>query len=353
MKNRTPREIAVSSAIIISLTITFILAILALFNVLKFNSILAYILTIIFSFTTSYIVIIFALERFIYRKIKLIYKRISDSKGDVAKNSLFGDRMDLRQDIIGDMNKQVSIWKTDKEQQLQVLQKSAQFRKEFIGNVSHELRTPIFTLQGYVETLIDGAMDDPQVNLKYLRKASKNADRLIKILNDLESITKLENERFELKIEKFEINALAKSVLEDLTNEAKRYSITLDFKDDMNKEFEVVADQEQIRQVIVNLVVNSIKYGKENGTTKIGFYDMHDKILVEVADDGIGIADEDMPRLFERFYRVEKSRSRDRGGTGLGLSIVKHIIEAHNQELNVRSSYSKGTTFGFTLKKAK
>jgi len=260
--------------------------------------------------------------------------------------------MDIKQDIIGEVDDEVQEWLTKRNQELDQLKRNETFRKEFLGNVSHELKTPLTSIQGYIETLIDGALHDPKVNIDYLHKAQNNVKRLGSIVNDLEQINNLEYDEMALNKSAFDINSLSKEVIEDLNHQAKSFDIKLDIKDGMDKNFNVNADREKIRQVLNNLVSNAIKYGNENGTIQIGFYDMADNVLVEVSDDGDGIDEKELPRLFERFYRVEKSRSRDRGGTGLGLAIVKHIIEAHGQDINVRSSIGQGSTFGFTLKKS-
>ncbi len=226
------------------------------------------------------------------------------------------------------------------------------FRREFLGNVSHELKTPIFNIQGYVLTLLEGALEDEQINKKYLQRTQKSVERMISIVEDLESISTLEHNEKNLKIENFDIVDLCKSVQDSLEDKANKSTISLAFDKEYSSIF-VEADKMKINQVLTNLIDNSIKYGKENGSTKIRFYDMDDAILVEVSDDGIGIDEIHLPRLSERFFRVEESRSREKGGTGLGLSIVKHIIESHQQTLNIRSTVGIGSTFSFTLKKAK
>jgi two-component system phosphate regulon sensor histidine kinase PhoR len=225
------------------------------------------------------------------------------------------------------------------------------YRKEFLGNVSHELKTPIFNIQGYINTLLDGAWEDQEVLIHFLKKAAKSTDRIASLVEDLESISQLESGFLTMEMEIFDINDLIHDIFDSLDFRAAEKNIRLDFKEGCDTPFIVEADKDRVRQVIINLLVNSIKYGKENGYTLIGLYDMDENILIEVTDNGIGIEEEHLPRLFERFYRVDKSRSRDEGGTGLGLSIVKHIIEAHDQTINVRSTKGVGTTFAFTLKK--
>ena len=241
-------------------------------------------------------------------------------------------------------------WAEDRKDEIERLHKLEVYRKEFLGNVSHELKTPIFNIQGYVLTLLDGGLEDPSINRNYLERAERSIDRMITIVDDLEAISQLETGELQIEQERFDISILAKDVADAQEMKATAKGIILTLPEDSKPIF-VYADRFRIRQVLVNLIVNSVKYGKEYGETKIRFYDVGDNIMVEVADNGIGIEKEHLPRLFERFYRVDKSRSRDQGGTGLGLAIVKHIIEAHNQTINVMSTEGAGTVFSFTLKK--
>jgi two-component system phosphate regulon sensor histidine kinase PhoR len=300
----------------------------------------------------SFLLFFYSLEFFIYRKIKLIYKTIHSLKTQKYDARL--SNFNWKQDPIANMNKEVISWARDQKEAIDELKRLAEFRKEFLGNVSHELKTPIFNIQGYIHTLIDGAIDDPDVNVRFLKKAAKSADRLSDLVADLLAISQLESGELNMEMEKFDINALVKDVYEQLEVRAKDRGITLMIKEGCNKPFYVFADRYRIRQVLVNLIGNAIKYGREMGTATVAYYDMDENTLIEVADNGDGIAQEHLPRIFERFYRVDKSRARESGpgGTGLGLAIVKHIIEAHNQSINVRSTLGQGTTFGFTLKAA-
>ncbi len=242
-------------------------------------------------------------------------------------------------------------WVQDKKEEIDKLKESEIYRREFVGNVSHELKTPIFNIQGYILTLLEGGMDDPDINKEYLIRAEKNINRMISIVEDLETISQLESGQLKLQIEKFDIVLLVKEVIETLEIKAKKKSIKINFETNYILPILVFADRERIRQVLVNLIDNSIKYNNVEGTTKIGFFDMDENILIEVEDNGIGIPPDHISRIFERFYRVDKSRSRDQGGSGLGLAIVKHIIDAHNQNINVKSTNGIGTNFAFTLKK--
>jgi len=297
----------------------------------------------------SFFAIQFILDRFIYRRIKLIYKIIRRSKSSVP------DRKALPKSdepLLVEVEQEVQQWAEIQQKEIETLKTLETYRKRFIGNVSHELKTPIFSIQGYIYTLIDGGLYDEHVNMRYLERAASNIDRLLTIVQDLEEISKLESEDLILDIQKFDIKALVKEVFNDLEVTARQQNVTLTFKDGADKSYNVMADREGIRQVLMNLINNSIKYGNENGTSKVSFYVMDRQILVEIADNGIGIEEKHLNHLFDRFYRVDKSRSRESGGSGLGLSIVKHIMEAHNQSVNVRSTPGQGSTFGFTLDKA-
>ncbi|MEM6321931.1 MAG: ATP-binding protein [Bacteroidota bacterium] len=297
---------------------------------------------------SAYFAILFYVKKYIYRKIKLIYKSIHKFKlKPEAKNK----DLDVDADIIQEVEKEVAEWAQEQQSEINSLKEMESYRRLYLGNVSHELKTPIFNIQGFIHTLLEGALYDDQINMKYLQRAAKNVERLNTIVVDLEAINKLESGTLSMDMQPFDLKDLATEVFEDLEIKARKQSITLAFKDGANQNFTVEADREAIRQVLVNLIENSIKYGKKNGRTKVGFYDMDSRILIEIADSGIGIPEQHLNHVFDRFYRADKSRSRQIGGSGLGLSIVKHIIEAHQQTINVRSSPDMGSTFGFTLKK--
>jgi two-component system phosphate regulon sensor histidine kinase PhoR len=348
MKNPTPKQITLSTAGLLSLFSFIILLLIKRFYNEAINGYIVLIFPCV-SFALGYFVFYYALEKFIYRKIKVIYKTIYELKS--PKNNNEG-RIHLQDDVIKDVEREVIRWAASKSQEIEQLEKMEAYRREFLGNVSHELKTPLFNIQGYIETLIDGGIKDDKVNMEYLHKAVKNVNRLSIIIEDLEMISLIENGTLNLEIEKFNLYELIGEVLDSLEMRADTYDIKLGFKEGCNFPYMVMADKERIRQVLINLIINSIKYGKEGGETLIGYYDMDENVLVEVSDNGIGIEKENLFRLFERFYRVDANRSSKKGGTGLGLSIVKHIIEAHNQMVNVRSTVGVGSTFGFTLKKA-
>ncbi|NPA37394.1 MAG: sensor histidine kinase [Chlorobi bacterium] len=298
-------------------------------------------------FIVSFFLIRHFINRFIYAKIKPIYKTLN------SVGSGKPDTKDLQgKDIIADADKKVDSWVKGKDREIKQLKQMEKYRKEFIGNVSHELKTPIFNIQGYILTLLDGGMEDPEVNRLFLTRTEKSIDRMISIIEDLESISKLESGELKLEPEIFNLRKLTEDIFDLQEFRAKEKDIKLSFGKNFEKEVMVNADKQRIHQVLSNLIVNSINYGKKHGRTEVNVYDMENRVLIEVKDNGIGISSKHLPRIFERFYRVDKSRSREQGGTGLGLSIVKHIIEAHKQKINVSSKEGKGTSFTFTLEKA-
>jgi two-component system phosphate regulon sensor histidine kinase PhoR len=303
------------------------------------------------TFIISFMIFYYLIERYVYSKIKLIYKLIHNLKlGKDLKDAL-GEYVSA--DPINDVEQEVKEWARDKKTEIDTLKQQEQFRREFLSNISHEFKTPLFAIQGYVEALQDDGMKNPELAMQFLEKAEHNVDRLNFLIKDLDAISKLESGEIPINNEKFDLAELIKQVVESMEEPAKAYKITLSFKEKYDIVTMVIADREKIRQVLVNLIDNSIKYGREGGITAIKIFELHDQILVEVTDDGIGIEEKYLPRLFERFFRTEKSRSRQIGGSGLGLAIVKHIIEAHQQTITVRSTEELGSTFGFTLKKAK
>lgn len=299
-------------------------------------------------FIVSWVALRLILDRFIYERIRVIYKTISTTKRGTNKKI----PANSRKEIIESVKKDVEEWAAERNSEIENLKKMEAYRREFLGNVSHELKTPITTIQGYVLTLLDGGLKDKKINKKYLLRTAKNINRLIAIINDLEEISRIETGMLEMNFAKINFSLLVKDVFDFMEIKAAKRKITLLYNPGLDKTIKVYADQSKIRQVLINLIDNSLKYGKEGGKTKISVFDMDDNYLIEITDNGIGIEQGDIPRIFERFYRTDKSRSRDMGGTGLGLSIVKHTIEAHNQTINVRSKTDVGTTFAFTLKKA-
>jgi two-component system phosphate regulon sensor histidine kinase PhoR len=295
-------------------------------------------------FAGSYLVINYVLEKFIYRKIKLIYKFIYKTKATKREETYY--KYVLPQKSIEEVSEDVEAWAIRNEEELNLLRKNEQFRKEFLQNLSHEFKTPVFAIQAYVDTLLAGALEKPEVNKTFLEKTAKNVERLTHLLSDLDEISKLERGELFLYKENFVIQELVRDVYESLSVITE----PLNIKKGCESPLTVFADKEKIRQVLTNLVENSIKYGKHNGSITASMYNTDGKhILVEISDDGIGIPEKHLPRIFERFYRTEEGRSIDVSGSGLGLAICKHIIEAHGQTIHVRSTEAVGTTVGFTL----
>ena len=301
----------------------------------------------ILGFVFTFMVVQFRVERFIYRRVKKIYDDLT------LLESTNLSRGPINTDM-GTLTQEIDKFARDKKLEIETLKVREQYRKEFFGNVSHELKTPLFTVQGYILTLLDGAMNDEKIRKKYLERASKGVERLVYIVNDLDMITKLEIGDLHLNIESFDIVKLVKNVFEMFEMRANEKKITLTFDIDYPKPIMVKADKERIQQVLINLIVNSIKYGREKGTTEVSIENLiKNKVIVRITDNGIGIGKNHLSRLFERFYRVDKSGSRAEGGSGLGLSIVKHIIEAHDEKIYVESEFGVGSEFSFTLEKSK
>ncbi len=341
-------KFAIKSALYITLFATGFISILAYFffesslqKLLLFDLIFALSLYIF-----SFFVIQYRVEVFIYRRVKKIYDDVSFLEASSFRN----------QPITTDMatlTREVKKFATDKKMEIETLKVREEYRREFLGNVSHELKTPLFTVQGYLLTLLDGAMNDKTIRKKYLQRAEKGVERLIFIVQDLDMISKLEIGDLNLNVSKFNIIEVVQNVFDLLEMKAEVKSIMLSFDNKYSKPIMVFGDKEKIQQVVMNLVVNSIKYGKNNGSTEVGIEDLvNNKVIVRVTDNGEGIEKQYIPRLFERFYRVDKSGARADGGSGLGLSIVKHIIEAHDEKIYIESQFGVGSEFSFTIEKA-
>jgi len=290
----------------------------------------------------------YAINYFIYRKIKLIYKTIRSTKSHGGGEEVYS----INEDPIGQVYEEVQLWSKEQTSKKEEADQLEKYRKEFLGNVSHELKTPIFNIQGYIHTLLDGAMDDPETNLNFLKKAARSADRMEALVKDLLTISELESGSVKMDWENFDLQEMLQDVFDSVDHKARQRGIQIQVKEGCRAPFMVRADRKKIRQVLVNLLSNSIHYGNDQGLTQVGVYDMDRHFLVEISDNGLGIEAEHLPRLFERFYRVDKGRSRSEGGTGLGLAIVKHMLEVHGHTIHVRSSAGVGSTFGFTLDKA-
>ena len=343
--NKKSYKFTFFTAFLLSFSTTLILSVFLCFNDIcdfKINLIFGLII-----FVIGFLIIQNRIEKYIFKRVEKIYKDIMilESKTSLVQNTPVTTDMDF---LSNEINKYAKI----KKQEVQSFKDREEFRKEFVGNVAHELKTPLFTVQGYISTLLDGAMKDPEVLKKYLKRADKGVERLIYIVEDLDMITKIEFGESKLETSNFDILELIRNVFDELEMKAKKKKITLAL-DELAKETVLVhADRERIQQVLSNLVVNSIKYGHSNGTTEVSVESLGDhKVIVRVTDNGEGIEQQHISRLFERFYRVDKSGARSEGGSGLGLSIVKHIIDAHQENIFVDSKYGIGSEFSFTLPK--
>lgn len=344
MKLRRTYKFAFQSSLLLTLVVALLIATL---SYLFFNSInIWYIgLASVIFYAISFLIIQFRVELFIYKRVKNIYDEVSLLDiNDLKRKSITSDMETL--------SKEVKKFAEDKRLEIEMLQIREEFRREFLGNVAHELKTPLFTVQGYLLTLIEGAINDKSIRNKYLKRANKGVERLIDVIKDLDMISKLETGDLNPEMQKFDIIELIYNVFELLEMKAKKRGISLAFDGNHHIPVFVRADKKRIEQVLINLIENSIKYGKFNGNTtlSLGVHD-DETLVINVADDGEGVKEANISRLFERFYRVDKSRSRDQGGSGLGLSIVKHIIESHGQKVFVESNYGEGSTFSFTLEK--
>lgn len=344
-KNLSPQQLSAFTAVLIALPVSLGIYFL---NHVWWLALIAFGIV----FLGAYGLVLFMVQQFIYRKIKLIYKLISQTKA--SKREEFYYKNILPQKSMDEVREDVEDWARQKKAEIEILQQNEAYRKEFLQNLSHELKTPIFAIQGYVDTLLNGALENPNVNRKFLNSTSRNIDRLVNLADDLDEISRLEGGEQKLLMQNFVIQELIKDVYESLAINADEKQIKLIIKKGCEVPLTVNADKEKIRQVIINLVDNAIKYGKQHGVIEASIYKIDSKrILVEITDDGMGIAEEHLGRIFERFYRTDTARSRKIGGSGLGLAICKHIIEAHGQTMHVRSAIDVGTTFGFTLEKRK
>ncbi|HEX9827669.1 MAG TPA: ATP-binding protein [Flavobacteriaceae bacterium] len=339
-------KFAIKTSLYITLFLTLLTSVFLYF--LEVFNVIAVVLFVMVCYIFSFFTIQYRVERFIYRRVKKIYDDLTLLEStSLRKQPITTDMATLTQEI--------DKYARDKKLEIETLKVREEYRKEFLGNVSHELKTPLFTVQGYLLTLLEGgAMEDEKLREKYLHRASKGVERLIYIVKDLDMITKLEVGDLSLNIETFDIVELVENVFDLLEMKAAKKKITLMFDIDYNEPILVNADKERIQQVLTNLVVNSIKYGRTKGTTEVSIENLiKNKVIVRITDNGEGITKANLPRLFERFFRVDKSGSRKEGGSGLGLSIVKHIIEAHDEKIYIESELGVGSEFSFTLEKAK
>lgn len=338
-------KFAFKTALFISCVLTCSLAVLlAVFYTLE---ILPLVVFLVFTYLVSFSIIQYRVQKFIYRRVKKIYDDLT-----LLESATFRQKR-VTTDM-ATLTQEIDKYARDKKLEIETLKVREEYRKEFLGNVSHELKTPLFTVQGYILTLLDGAINDKNIREKYLDRASKGVERLIYIVKDLDMITKLEVGDLRLDIEPFDIVELVAGVFEMFEMKCAKKKITLTFDREYKDPIFVVADKERVQQVVSNLIVNSIKYGREKGTTEVSIENLiKNKVIIRVTDNGEGIIKANIPRLFERFYRVDKSGSRKEGGSGLGLAIVKHIIEAHDEKIFIDSQYGVGSEFSFTLEKSK
>ncbi|MCI5055386.1 MAG: ATP-binding protein [Flavobacteriales bacterium] len=345
MKGITPRWLAffLSSTISILVTGSVAAFIYWAYNDLKVNILIVTAIT----FAISYFISFYFVKYFLNDRIKLIYKFLYTSKNTNRTRP----RLDMRTNIMETVEKEVEEWTETKAQEVEELKGREMYQKEFIGNLAHELKTPIFNVQGYLLTLLEGALDDPNINRKFLENANKSVDRMISMIEDLDLMSKYEAKQVELNMEVFDVVEIVRDIFDELDKTAEDKSMSFRFDKSYDRSVMVKADEKNIKQVFINLITNSIKYGNEGGFCEVRFFDFEEKVLIEVADNGPGIDEKHFSRLFERFYRVEESRSRDKGGSGLGLAIVRKIVEEHGETINVRSTPEVGSTFSFTLAK--
>jgi two-component system phosphate regulon sensor histidine kinase PhoR len=342
-KNLTPQQLSLFTALLLTVPVaigTFIL---------RQEWWIVVIAGLLFALL-SYLLILTTLQKFIYRKIKLIYKFIYQTKATRREETYY--KYILPQKSIDEVREDVEKWAEQRQGEIEMLKANEAFRKEFLQNLAHELKTPVFAIQGYIDTLLDGAAENPEIRERFLGKAGRNVHRLVNLITDLDEISKLESGEQPLYKENFVIQDLIKDVFESLSIKMSEKNIRYSFKKGTEQPEWVFADKEKIRQVLINLVENAVKYGNENGSIIGSVYNTDGvRLLVEISDNGIGIGEEHLSRIFERFYRTDQARSRKVGGSGLGLSICKHIIEAHGQTIHVRSKPDVGTTIGFTLER--
>lgn len=340
-KNLSPKQLAALTALILSALIAS-----SVFVLVKEGR--YWIGFFFISFIISYLLIHQILDFFVYRKIKLIYKLIAQTKATKREEAY--QKYILPKKGMDEVREDVEAWVVQKSNEIATLQSNEEFRKEFLQNLSHEIKTPIFAIQGYLELLCEGDMVNPVQKDKFIHQAHANVLRLVQLLNDVDTITNLEINKEVVLKQSFFIQDLITEVAQNLSVKGLKKNIQFQFKKGSESPSSVFADKNKIYQVLVNIFSNAIKYGKMDGEIIASVYKIENgKVLIEISDDGIGIAEEHIPRLSERFYRTDEARSRDIGGTGLGLAICKHILEAHQETMHIRSTVNVGTTVGFTL----
>lgn len=345
MGQLSPRQVALIAATAVALFAGLLLAAAGLWGGQRIGPLWA-LAFIVLLFGLAYGAVSYGIERFVNARIKVLYRTVHD----LRRSRKVDGRIELKGDVLGQVNAEVSAWATERRTEIKELQEREAFRREFIGNLSHELKTPIFNIQGYILTLLEGGLEDEKVNRDFLNRASNGVDRLMKIVEDLDLITKLESGVMDMRIARMDLHELVADTIENMEIHANGRAFTL--SNDLLPGTFVMADRNRMAQVFTNLFTNAITYGKQGGRCSVRSYPLDDRLLVEVSDDGMGISAEHLPRLFERFYRVGKSRARNEGGSGLGLAIVKHIVDVHGGAITVKSVEGEGTTFAFTLERA-
>lgn len=343
MGQLSPRQVALIAAITVALVAGILLG-TAFWWGGQSTGLAWALVIIVLLFGVAYGAVSYGIERFVNARIKLLYRTVHELRS--ARNT--APRIDLKGDVIGQVREEVSAWATERRTEIKGLEEREAYRREFIGNLAHELKTPIFNIQGYILTLLEGGLEDDKVNLDFLNRASNGVDRLLRIVEDLDLITKLESGVMDMRFARMDLSELVTDTIEnmELTAKSRRFQLV----NELPLGTYVMADRNRLAQVFTNLLGNAITYGKEGGRCVVQGYPLDDRILVEVTDDGGGISKEHLPRLFERFYRVGKSRARNEGGSGLGLAIVKHIIEVHGGTITAKSIEGEGATFSITLK---
>jgi two-component system, OmpR family, phosphate regulon sensor histidine kinase PhoR len=340
-KNLSPRQLSALIAAIISFPVALVIGLLQ-------KNLRDGIIALVVVFTGTYLIVDFIFQQFIYRKIKIIYKIIYRTKATKKEEMYY--KYILPQKNIDEVREDVEAWAVQQKLEIENLRKNEIFRKEFLQNLSHEFKTPVFAIQGYIDTLLQGAMENPEINRRFLEKASKNVERLSNLIHDLDEISRLERGELKLSKQNFVIQDVIRDAYESLSIKAEQQNIIFSFKKGCEQPRVVYADKDKIYQVVLNLIENSIKYGKINGSILASVYNTDEKnVLIEISDDGMGIPERYLSRVFERFYRTQEGRNRSITGSGLGLAICKHIIEAHNHSIHIRSKEDVGTTVGFTL----
>ena len=348
MQSNSPRSLSIYISLFVSL---FSITLIIITFWYKETDIGLWLMLLIFLliFGVTFTLVYFTLERFIYHKIKLLYRATQMFRVDKDIDRL---DLDMNTDILGKLSKDIARWMVDQHKTIDQLKERESFRRDFIGNLAHELKTPVFSIQGYILTLLEGGLEDENINRLFLERAAVSVDRITNLLEDLDEIYKLESGQLNLKKERINLTKLTYEAVNEIEFKAQKKNIKIKIQDPKEKEVWIFADRDKIVQVITNLLNNAITYSKENGNVSIKSNLLDKKILLEIEDEGVGIKKADADRIFERFYRVEKSRARNKGGTGLGLAIVKHIIEAHGETVTVRSVPGKGTTFTFSLSRS-